>query len=165
MPCIPPPQPQIEATITVGPAPDYALLFVPNRNDGSATYIDSNGNLDFSSFSCEITVKFTIATKGIVFYRGYGRDSISYAESMDPTELKQPVADGHTSSARGSITRTPRRSSNITTTAADTATAPALPAGTVSTSATRAASSSTTTRSSTMAAASRPVAGRLRLSS
>jgi hypothetical protein len=95
MPCIQPPQPQIEATITVGPAPDYPLAFVPNPNDGSAKYIDRDGNLDFSSFSCEITIRFTIATRGIVFYKGYGRDSISYAESLDPAELKQPVADGH----------------------------------------------------------------------
>lgn len=95
MACIPPPQPQIEATITVGPAPDYPLTFTANPKDGSAKFIAANGDLDFSSFTCEITVKFTIVTPGIVFYQGYGKDAISYADSLDPGDLKQPVGQGH----------------------------------------------------------------------
>jgi hypothetical protein len=95
MPCIAPPPPQIEATISVGAAPNFPLTFAPNPSDGSANYIDPQGNLDFSCFKTAISVQFTIGTPGVRFYKGYGKDAISFLDDADHVGTKQPPAPGH----------------------------------------------------------------------
>lgn len=94
MPCIAPPPPQIAATIQVGPAPDYALAFTP-ADAASANYIAGNGDLDFSCFAGSIRVQFTITTPGVVFYKLYGKDAISFAEDASQPAAKQAVQPGH----------------------------------------------------------------------
>jgi hypothetical protein len=70
MPCIAPPPPAIEATVSVT-SPSLKAQFTPNA--ASRPYMDAQGNLDFSCFSGPITVILHISPSNpdVVFDNGY----------------------------------------------------------------------------------------------
>jgi hypothetical protein len=83
----------VAAIIRVGPAPDYPLTFQA-ADPASANYLmNAGGDWDFSCFKQPIRVQLSIATPGVVFYVGHGKDTISFAD--DPTQPRAPPRPGH----------------------------------------------------------------------
>jgi hypothetical protein len=84
MPCAAPPPPQVAAIIAAGPSSERPLKVRPAQ--GSASYIDYAGNLDFSCFHHAIKVRLSLDTPGVHFY---WRHALSFAY-QDGKE-KRPV--------------------------------------------------------------------------
>lgn len=84
---------EVAAIIDVGPGPDHATRFRA-ADAASAQYLaNDNGDWDFSSLTGPVKVRLTIATPGVVFYRGADKNALSFAD--DPAQPKAAVAHGH----------------------------------------------------------------------
>lgn len=84
---------EVAATIDVGPGPEHATMFRA-ADSASAKYLaNGQGDWDFSSVKGPVKVRLTIATPGVVFYRGAGKNALSFAD--DPAQPKAAVAPGH----------------------------------------------------------------------
>jgi hypothetical protein len=94
MPCIAPPPPQIEASIQVVTGSALQAIFIPNPDDGSANYINSSGDLDFSCFKKHIRVTLMITTPGVVFFRDRDREGLSFSDDERGSDHK-PVGRYH----------------------------------------------------------------------
>jgi hypothetical protein len=84
---------EVAATIEVGPAPGYPVAFHAVDPTSANYLVNGNGDWDFSSLKGPVMVRLTIATPGVVFYRGGGESALSFAD--DPARAKQRVAPGH----------------------------------------------------------------------
>jgi len=101
MACIAPPPPQVAAIVRVGSAPDYPLTFQA-ADPASANYLkDAGGDWNFSCFKGAVKVGLTLATPGIVFYVGGGKDSLSFV--YDSTQPKQPLKLGGNAQFPGGV--------------------------------------------------------------
>ena len=84
---------EVAAIIEVGPGPAHATRFRA-ADSASAQYLaNDNGEWDFSSLKGPVRVRLTIATPGVVFYRGGDKAALSFAD--DPAQPKAAIAGGH----------------------------------------------------------------------
>ncbi len=84
---------EVAAIIEVGPGPGHPTRFRA-ADSGSAKYLtNDNGDWDFSALDGPVKVRLSIATPSVHFYRGDGKDALSFAH--DASQPKQPVARGH----------------------------------------------------------------------
>jgi hypothetical protein len=84
---------EVAAIIEIGPGPEHSTRFRA-ADPVSATYLaNEDGDWDFSALKGPVKVKLTIATPGVVFYRGAGKNGLSFAD--DPAQPKHAVANGH----------------------------------------------------------------------
>ena len=84
---------EVGAIIEVGPGPEHSTKFRA-ADSISANYLaNDNGDWDFSAFKGPVKVRLTIATPGVVFYRGASKNALSFAD--DPAQPKDAVASGH----------------------------------------------------------------------
>jgi hypothetical protein len=84
---------ELAAIIEVGPAPDHAATFRAADSASASYLVNDNGDWDFSSIKGPINMRLTIATPGVVFHRGAGKNGLSFAD--DPAQPKEAVANGH----------------------------------------------------------------------
>jgi hypothetical protein len=84
---------EVAAIIDVGPGPEHATRFRAADAESAKYLANDNGDWDFSALNGPVKVRLTIATPGVVFYRGDGMNGLSFAD--DPARPKAAVSRGH----------------------------------------------------------------------